>query len=186
MNVLERAIAFAAEMHAGKLRKGSGLPYIVHPIEVSVIISAMSPNLELMASGALHDLVEDTPVTLDDIRVKFGDEVARLVQANTEDKRRGLPASATWQQRKQETVDFLRNEAAYDEKILIFSDKLSNLRSFYRDLRVMDSQVYWQRFNQSDPKAHCWYYAAIMGSTTELSKFDEWQEYRELIGKVFR
>ncbi len=185
MNVLEKAIAFAAEAHAGKIRKGSGLPYILHPIEVSVIISAMSQDLELMAAGALHDVPEDTRITLEEIRKNFGDNVARLVQANTEDKRRDLPADVTWRQRKQETVDFVWTTPRRDEKILILSDKLSNLRGMYRDLQTVKPLEYWARFNQSDVKEHRWYHSEIMLATRELGGYSEWLEYRSLIEKVF-
>ena len=185
MDILEKAVAFATEAHAGKSRKGSGLPYILHPIEVVVIISAMSRDPELMAAGALHDVPEDTKITLEEIRAEFGGRVARLVKSNTEDKRPDLPAEVTWQQRKEETVNYLCTEATYDEKVLVLADKLSNLRGMYHDLQFTDAEEYWKRFNQSDPKEHCWYHSAILASTAELSEFDEWQEYRELIRKVF-
>ncbi len=185
MNVLEKAVAFAVKAHEGKPRKGSGLPYILHPMEVVMIISAMSRDLELMAAGALHDVPEDVGVTLEEIRKEFGDRVAQLVASNTEDKRRELPADVTWRQRKEETVAYLSVEATYDEKILVLADKLSNLRGMYHDLQFTNAEEYWKRFNQSDPVEHCWYHSAILASTTELSEFKEWQEYRELIGKVF-
>lgn len=185
MDVLERAIVFATEAHAGKLRKGSGLPYILHPMEVSVIISTMSRNKELIAAGVLHDVVEDAKVALDEIRRLFGNNVARLVQANTENKRRELPPEQTWRLRKEETVEYLRTRADLDEKILIFSDKLSNLRGFYRDLKSVESAVYWSQFNQSDPREHYWYHMSVMMATQELSTHDEWQEYRSLLDKVF-
>lgn len=185
MDVLEKAVAFATKVHAGKSRKGSGLPYILHPMEVVMILSAMSRDLELMAAGALHDVPEDTGVTLEEIRNEFGDRVARLVASNTENKRRELPADATWRQRKEETVAYLCTEATYDEKMLVLADKLSNLRGMYHDLQFTEAKEYWSRFNRSDPVEHCWYHSAILASITELSEFEEWQEYRGLIGKVF-
>ncbi len=185
MDILEKAVAFATKAHEGKSRKGSGLPYIVHPIEVVVIISAMSRDSELMAAGALHDVPEDAKITLEEIRAEFGERVAQLVAANTEDKHRDLPAEVTWKQRKEETVRYLCEEATYDEKILILADKLLNLRGMYHDLRFISAEKYWKRFNQSNPVEHCWYHSAILVVTAELSKFDKWQEYRELIRKVF-
>lgn len=185
MDILKKAIAFAAKAHADKVRKGSGMPYIVHPVEVVLIISAIKRDPELMAAGALHDVSEDSGVTLDEIRAEFGDKVARLVASNTENKRRDLPAEVTWRQRKEETVSYLCTKATYDEKILVLADKLSNLRGMYHDLQFVSAEEYWKRFNQSDLREHCWYHSAILTSTAELSEFNEWQEYRELIRKVF-
>lgn len=185
MNILERAIIFATETHAGVVRKASGTPYILHPIEVATIIYTMSRSLELAAAGALHDVVEDTPVTNEMIHEVFGDHVARLVKFCTEDKQVTLSAEVTWQQRKQATIDSLCMRAGREDKILALADKLSNLREMNRDLQSVDELEYFSRFNQKDKHAHCLYHSAILTSTAELSEFDEWQEYRELIRKVF-
>ena len=70
--MLTNAIAYAVEMHKGGLRKGTNIPYIVHPLEVMHILFEMGADKKLMAAGVLHDTVEDTKATLEDIEERFG------------------------------------------------------------------------------------------------------------------
>ena len=82
--LLDRAIVFAVKAHAGTERRGKGFPYIVHPMEAVEIVATMTPDQELLAAAALHDTVEDTYVSIEDIRAQFGDRVARLVEAESD------------------------------------------------------------------------------------------------------
>ena len=77
--LLDRAIHFAVDAHAGTERRGKGLPYIVHPMEAVTIVATMMSDQELLAAAALHDVVEDTDISLDRIREEVGDRVAGLV-----------------------------------------------------------------------------------------------------------
>jgi (p)ppGpp synthase/HD superfamily hydrolase len=76
-----RALAFARAAHEsiGHKRKYTGEPYIVHPIAVAEIVRSVPHTPEMIAAAYLHDVVEDTPVTIDEIRAEFGDKVAELV-----------------------------------------------------------------------------------------------------------
>ena len=103
-NVLDRAIVFATEVHQGQLRKGSKTPYILHPMEAAAIVSTMTIDAEILAAAVLHDVVEDTPTTIEEVRDAFGDRVAFLVGSETEDKRDHLAPQATWKIRKQELL----------------------------------------------------------------------------------
>ena len=84
--LLDRAIIFAVKAHAGTERRGKGFPYIVHPMEAMEIVATMTPDQELLAAAALHDTVEDTDVTLEEIRENFGERVAMLVAHECEYK----------------------------------------------------------------------------------------------------
>lgn len=80
MKTLEqRALEFATNAHSGQTRKYDGRPYIYHPIAVAEILRGFPHTEEMIAAALLHDTVEDTPVTIDDIRAEFGDQVADLV-----------------------------------------------------------------------------------------------------------
>ena len=83
---LNRAIIFATERHAGQVRKGTDTPYIVHPLETMLILSNMQADLNVQSAGLLHDTVEDTDTTLEEIAALFGDDVASLVGHHSEDK----------------------------------------------------------------------------------------------------
>ena len=106
--LLDKAIIFAVNAHRGQLRKGSNAPYILHPMEAAAIVAAMTDDEEVIAAAVLHDTVEDTAVTLDEICEQFGKRVAELVAAESENKREDKPAASTWKIRKEETIEHLK------------------------------------------------------------------------------
>ena len=152
MNAIENAIRFAVKAHEGALRKGTNLPYILHPLEAAAIAAQMTDDQDIIAAAVLHDVIEDTETTAEDIQREFGARVADLVSSNTENKRRELPASATWQIRKQETIEHLKT-ASRDVKIVAFADKLSNLRAMVIDC-FSEGESFWDRFKMKDPHKH--------------------------------
>ena len=149
MELVSRAIIFAAEAHDGMRRKKSPSPYILHPMEAAVIVGTMSNDENLIAAAALHDVVEDAGVTLEEIEQRFGKRVRELVQSETEDKRADRPPTETWRIRKQESLEVLKNAADTDVLMVWLGDKLANMRSIYRDFKV-EGVGMWQRFNQKD------------------------------------
>jgi (p)ppGpp synthase/HD superfamily hydrolase len=84
MEIVEKAKEFAARAHMGQVRKYTGVPYIVHPIEVMEIVSTVEHDDAMLAAALLHDVVEDTDHTIDDIRGEFGDDIASLVSDLTD------------------------------------------------------------------------------------------------------
>lgn len=184
MELLNEAIVFAVNAHNGMHRKGNNSPYILHPMETAVIVSTMTADPEIIAAAVLHDVLEDTAASTEDLIERFGPRVCELVVAETEDKRRSQPAEQTWLVRKQESIDFLRSCSDVAIKMICIGDKLSNLRSIYRDLSQSGS-VIWDRFNQKDPEMHHWYHRSIADATTVLSSTSPWQEYDRLISLIF-
>ena len=98
-------------------------------MEVAAIVSTMTDDKAIISAAMLHDTVEDTDATIEDIRREFGDKVADLVSSESENKRDNLPSSDTWKIRKQETVDRLKNESSKEVKMIALGDKLSNIRA---------------------------------------------------------
>lgn len=175
--MISKAIAFANEKHAGQVRKGSRIPYILHPLEAGIIISQIVFDEELIAAAILHDLVEDAGVTLDTIAQAFSPRVAQLVASQTEDK------SRTWNERKQHTVEKLP-DAAYEVKLLTLADKLSNARSLWRDYKQLGDGL-WERFNMKDKQQQYMYYRGLVAGLADLSDLVEYQEFKMLVGKIF-
>jgi len=184
MNLLDEAIHFATEAHSGQLRKMAHTPYILHPLEVASIISTISPELETMAAGVLHDTIEDCGVLPEEIREKFGPRVFALVQSETEDKLSDRPPADTWMERKEDSLLMLRHTKDRDVLILWLADKLSTMRSFYREY-LKNGNAVWQELNQKDPRMHAWYYRTIAEYLAPLSDTAAYQEYTELVEKVF-
>lgn len=178
MNIIEKAIGFAVKVHSGTLRKGTNLPYILHPMEAAAIAAQMTDDQEIIAAAVLHDTIEDTETTAEDIRKEFGARVADLVSSNTENKRRELPAADTWLIRKQETIEHLKT-ASFAVKTVVFADKLSNLRAMVTDY-ISEGETFWNRFEMKDPHKHVWYYGAMLEPFEELGDTLLYKEYLRL------
>ena len=185
MDVFDKALIFAVKAHGGKTRKVSHLPYILHPAEVAAIAGTMTGDREVIAAAALHDVVEDTGVTAEEIEREFGARVAALVASETEDKMTHLPPEATWRIRKETSLKDLRDTDDDAVRIVWLSDKLSNMRSFYRQF-LESGDAMWNNYNQKDPANQAWYYRTIAKYTSQLSSFPAWEEYNSLVEKVFR
>lgn len=185
MNIIDKAIHFATDVHSGQYRKGGKEYYIFHPLEVACIASALTSDESVIAAAALHDTVEDTATSIEDIRREFGSRIAALVASETENKRHGLPKSETWETRKKETIEKLENCSDIGVLIVTLSDKLSNMRSFYR-LKFSEGEKMWLHFSQKDPKWHLWYYRSIANILKcSFENTCAWAEYDRLISIVF-
>lgn len=182
-NVFEKAVAFALKAHEGQTRKDGGI-YILHPLEDATIVGTMTDDLEVLAAAVLHDTVEDTPVTAQDILDNFGERVALLVAHETEDKRPDVPPDESWKIRKQESLDVLKN-SDIQTKMLWLGDKLSNMRSLSRDYDKIGLAVF-DRFNEKNPKEQCWYHSTILEYISELSDYPAYKEYEKLVNHVFK
>ena len=167
ISLMDRAIVFATRAHSGTYRKGTKIPYIVHPIEAAAIVATMTDDPDMIAAAVLHDVVEDTDATLEEIRFFFNDRIADLVEAESEDKRKDLPPQETWMTRKMETLEFLRHEADRDAKILALADKL------------------WERLNEKRKEKHGWMYRQVAEALAELSDTLAWIEYDDLVRRTF-
>lgn len=181
-SLLDRAITFAVKAHQGMERKGKGFPYIVHPMEAVCIVATMTNDQELLAAAALHDVIEDTDTTADDLKKEFGERVTMLVEAESDDKTGGSKAE-TWHQRKQDTLDRLRS-ADLDIKIVALGDKLSNMRAIAHDYAVLGDEL-WNRFTVKDPAEHAWRYHALAEALNDLSDTDAYKEFHTLVNKTF-
>ena len=181
--LLDRAIIFAVQAHAGTERRGKGFPYIVHPMEAVEIVSTMTADQELLAAAALHDTVEDTDVTVDRIREEFGDRVAALVEAESDKFAEGVSEEDSWHARKQAAIERLA-KAPHDAKIVALGDKLSNMSAIARDYAVMGDKL-WNIFHAKDPKDHEWHYRGLADSLRELEGTFAFTEFENLINQVF-
>ena len=184
MELASEAIAFAVKAHDGMRRKKGDAPYILHPMEAAVVVGTMSDDQHLIAAAALHDVVEDAGVTIDEVEKRFGKRVRELVESETEDKRADLPPSDTWRIRKEESLAVLKNTDDIGVLMVWLGDKLANMRSIYREWKV-EGDAMWQRFNQKDVNEQAWYYGAIVKLTERLSDTSAWLEYKALTEIVF-
>jgi (p)ppGpp synthase/HD superfamily hydrolase len=163
MNVVEKALQAASIAHQNQYRKNTDIPYITHPVAVGMMLMKEGYNAEMIAAGILHDTVEDTEVTLNDIERDFGPIIARIVEGCSEPNK-----SLPWKERKEHTIEFLRT-APEEIRVVACADKLHNIRSIIQDYEQLGDAV-WERFNAG--KEHqAWYYTNIVRSLGHISSF---------------
>ena len=185
MELVSEAIAFAVKAHDGMRRKNGQSPYILHPIEAAVIVGTMTDDQEIIASAVLHDVVEDTDITINEVEKNFGKRVKELVECETEDKRADMPPAESWRIRKEESLEVLKNASDIAVLMVWIGDKLANMRAIYREWKVKGDSM-WQRFNQKDVNEQAWYYTSIAKYTSRLSNYSAWIEYKTLTEIVFK
>lgn len=176
---INEAFKIARLAHKGQFRKGSKIPYILHPMEAGVIAASLSMknnqvDEEVVAAAILHDVIEDTDITYQDLSNNFNEKVLRLIRLQSEDK------SKTWQERKETTIELLRNNEDINFEIVILSDKLSNLRAIHKDYQILGDSL-WERFNVKEKARHKWYYSSIAKEIKQLKDTREYKEYKELL-----
>ena len=181
--LLDRAIVFAVKAHHNTERRGKGFPYIVHPMEAVEIVATITSDQELLAAAALHDTIEDTDVTVEDIRREFGDRIADLVHAESDQFPEGVSAEDSWHDRKQAAIDRLA-AASHDAKIVAMGDKLSNMRAIARDYAMKGDEL-WQIFHAKNKADHEWHYRGLAASLSELSDTFAYKEFVRLLDEVF-
>ena len=177
INLIHEAIIFAARKHDGQKRKGTDIPYLSHPMEVTQILTAAGCPERVIVAGILHDTLEDTGTAPEEIRDIFGEDILGIVRAESEDK------SKIWQERKQAAIDRLSGDTP-EAKLVCCADKLSNLRSMASDLEAVGDKL-WDRFNAAKGEIR-WYYQSIAEKLkTSLSGYAMYRELTELVEIVF-
>jgi (p)ppGpp synthase/HD superfamily hydrolase len=156
--VVFKAVEVAARAHAGQFRKGTNMPYIVHPIGVLAILLEAGCSDAVAAAGVLHDVLEDTPITIAKLRAELGDRalgdrIAELVEGATTAK---MPP---WRERKESTITKVKETSDSDLLLVMCADKLDNIRAIRRDYEKV-GEALWARFNGSGDDLK-WYYTTL-------------------------
>lgn len=159
MNLTIRSISFAAKAHETQYRKATDIPYIAHPYTVGMLLKEAGCKDEVVAAGILHDVVEDSECTLDQIEVEFGAVVANIVKGCSEPDK-----SLPWEARKEHTITFLK-QASLEVKLVACADKLHNLMSTYHAI-LADGELVWDRFKRGKEQQE-WYYRNVLASIKE-------------------
>lgn len=176
-DMIRKAAEFARIAHEGVFRKGTRIPYIYHPMEVALLVAGMTRDEDVIAAAYLHDVLEDTPVTAEELGELFGERVLALVLSETEDK------ALCWHDRKEHTILHLPG-ASLEVKQLTLADKLSNMRATARDYLMIGDDI-WQRFREKRKECHGWYASGILEGLKDLADYPEYQEMKRLYEMVF-
>ncbi|MFW5794872.1 MAG: HD domain-containing protein [Bacillota bacterium] len=180
--IMIKALEYSAVNHRGNVRKGSNIPYIVHPVEVAMILRENSLTEEVIAAGLLHDVLEDTYISNEEIQKEFGKDILRLVVGASE--RLDNRDERSWKERKKHTIDFLKNDANFKIRAIACADKLSNIRSMIRDLEHEDTEKFWDRFN-AGAEEQKWYYESLVDSLQELEGIKMYEKFKAAVNQLF-
>lgn len=183
--LVDKAIKFAVDAHSNTERRGKGFPYVIHVLEAMEIVATMTKDPELLAAAALHDTVEDTDVTVEQIKSGFGDRVAALVKAESDEIDSSVSEADSWRSRKQAAIERL-SSASRDAKMVALGDKLSNMRAIARDYKKSGDKL-WDLFHAPGGKQdHEWHYRGLAEALSELKGTDAYAEFSSLIDEVFK
>lgn len=177
MNLIDRAIEFAARAHRKQLRKGTDTPYISHPFAVGMILQKAGCKDEIIAAGILHDTLEDTDTTENHLLERFGPEVLEIVVGCSEPNK-----GHSWEERKQHTLDYLQH-APLPVRQVACADKLHNIRSIKRDLASFGEEA-WSRFKRGRTSQQ-WYYTGLVESLGYASRFPLLDDLQNEVEDVF-
>jgi (p)ppGpp synthase/HD superfamily hydrolase len=154
---LDRALSLAATAHRAQQRKGSGVPYIAHPAHVAIILLKHGFPEDAVVAGVLHDVLEDTDVTLAELEAQFGSAVASLVAQVSEQKQKD-GVKLPWLTRKKELLGRLAQSDRLAAAVKS-ADALHNCQTLLADLRALGDSV-WQRFH-STPSEQLWFFQTL-------------------------
>jgi (p)ppGpp synthase/HD superfamily hydrolase len=157
ISLVDQAIGFAAKAHDGQRRKSGSVPYIAHPVGVAMLLQRMGCDETIVAAGLLHDIVEDTTVTLKEVHQRFGGDVADIVAVCTEPPKK----TADWESRKVHMINAL-TDAPLQAKLVAAADKYHNL-SHTQHTKQKEGDEVWKRFGRGK-RQQAWYYRTVFES----------------------
>ncbi len=155
---LDEALRFAAESHQGQTRRASNTPYISLVVAVAIILDRALFDEDVVIAGLLHDIVEDTPVTIAEVAARFGKRVAEIVGHCSEVKNDFHGVKRPWIDRKRDHIAALAG-APPAARAVVLADKLHNLVSIEVDL--LQGRPVWSQFHAERDQV-LWYYHAMI------------------------
>ncbi len=177
-SLVDKAIKFAVDAHSNTERRGKKYPYIIHSLEAMEIVASITNDPELLAAAVLHDTIEDTNTSENQIRALFGSRIAKIVSCESDD-----PQINDWRERKQAALNKLK-EADRDSLIVALSDKLSNMRAIWRDYQSVGDDL-WKIFHASSKDDIAWRYNELVRCFNPLEETFAFKEFKNLVNSVF-
>jgi GTP pyrophosphokinase len=183
LELLQRAYKFSARAHEGQFRK-NGDPFVTHCVEVAKILAELQLDSVTVATGLIHDVVEDTPLRIDDVEKEFGTEIAQLVDGLT--KIGHLPMHST-EERQVENYRKLLVSIAKEVRVIIIklADRLHNMRTLDSLPEDKQRRIAQETMDLYAPLAHRFGMAKMRWELEDLAfKYLEPEEYRRLARMV--
>ena len=175
--MVQDAIRFARQTHAGRFRKGTGRTVIHHALAAADIVLNIRPEESLIAAALLRDAVEEGDITLQELAEQFGFRVANIVAAQSDD------VSLSWVERKRKKLKELE-KASEEVKIVVLGNELSNLRDLAADFAKMGDEI-WNQVCPVGREWLGWYYIGLRRSLFSLAYLFYYQEFSVLVTGLF-
>ena len=177
---IEYAIYFATKAHKGQKRKIEDIDMIFHPFTVGMLLQRNNCDDDIIAAGILHDVVEDTPYTFEDIKNEFGEKIMNYVyDASEPDK------SLEWEDRKKHTIEHIKN-APLGSKLIVTCDKITNLEDLYECIKKYGEEKSYKALKRGK-ELQKWYYCSLYESC--IYGVDEnhplFRRYKNVLSKLF-
>ncbi len=178
MNILKQAKDFAIKAHHGQYRKTEkDKPMIIHPINVAEILKEYGFDDNVIAAGYLHDVVEDTKYTIEDIKQNFNEDIASLVEGASEPDK-----TLSWKERKTHTIESV-SKLDLRHKAVIVADKINNLEDLDRLLNL-DKNFTFDSFN-GDYDSQKWYYTTLYEKISENETHPIFNRLKMVVENIF-
>lgn len=178
MNKVEYAIYFATKAHMGQKRKTENVDMIFHPMTVGYILKENNMKDECIIAGFLHDVIEDTRYTKQDIINEFGMNVYKIIEEVSEDKK-----IKDWKQRKILAIEKIK-QASFDGKMVECVDKIHNLETLY-NIYLKEGESVWDNFNSTKDDQK-WYYTKMYEAVINgIDTNDLIKRYKMILNKLF-
>src|SRR5437762_1003905 len=167
LSIIQKAYDFSLQHHEGQ-KRASGEPYLIHPLEVASVLADMKLDPSAIAAGLLHDAVEDTPVTIEDIHKQFGEQVAHIVEGVTKIDKINL---ASREERQAENVRKMVLAMVSDIRVVLIklADRLHNMRTLEHLPPDRQLQISQETLEIYAPLAHRLGMGKVRGEVEDLA-----------------
>lgn len=174
-----KAINYAATAHEQQTRKLSGEHYIVHPFSVLELVRRAGSDIATQQAAVLHDTVEDTTVTLEDLQQEFGDRIARIVWGVTKDD-----SIKDWRECNEAYLIRLSDEAPEESVEVALADKVHNLTNMIINFNELGDDM-WQFFAAQSEGQLWWYTSVLAIGRQRVPEYQQNEQLAELV-ETFR
>src|SRR5947209_2646703 len=183
LSIIRKAYELSERYHAGQMR-ASGEPYLIHPIEVAMVLAEMKMDPQAIAAGLLHDSVEDTSITIEEIEKQFGEQVAHIVEGVTKISKIDF---ASGEERQAENVRKMLLAMVDDIRVVIIklADRLHNMRTLQHLPRERQEAIARETLDIYAPIAHRLGMGKIRGELEDLSfRYTEPEAFKQVSDAV--
>jgi len=175
LSLIEKAARIATIAHKEQLRKDEDIPYIVHPFMIALLLTSYKFSETVVAAALVHDVLEDTDFSEEQLREEMGEEVMAIIASVTNDD------SLSWEEKKKKYIETVR-AGSDGAKAVATADKIHNAQSLLAGAAKQGSDV-WKHFNAGREKK-LWFENAMLSMLQETWQHPLVAEYATLVAEM--